>query len=98
MRSATRLLIVALTALALALPLSAPATAEENPVPVIDQVVAEQPTPPATPDATAPSGPELEPAETAADRSETRRKLVMGIASVVLLGIVIWGRSVRRKR
>jgi hypothetical protein len=94
MRSATRLLIVVLSALSLALPLSATATAEEDPIPV---VAVEQTTPPATTDATAPSGPELEH-ETEADQADTRRKLVMGIASVVLLGLVIWGRSVRRKR
>lgn len=54
-----------------------------------------EPVPPTT---SAPSGPELDDQETEADRAERNRKLVMGGASVVLVGAVIWGRSIRRKR
>jgi hypothetical protein len=64
--------------------------------------LAAQPTPtaptgPSSPGGTAPSGPKLQP-DTEADEAESRRKLIMGATSVVLLGIVIWGRSIRRKR
>jgi len=63
-------------------------------------VAGQQPAPPPTGPSTATSAPtvELDPAETEADQAETRRKLVMGVASVVLIGIVIWGRSIRRKK
>jgi hypothetical protein len=98
MRNAARLVIVALSALLLALPVSA-AGAEPR---EDDQqyLVAGQPpsTPPVQPGATAPAGPTLEQPDTEADRAESRRKLVMGIASVVLIGIVVWGRSIKRKR
>lgn len=87
-----RLLIVVLSAMALAFPLAATATAEEE-----SPQVAVATTTTAAPGDTAPSGPELKP-DTEADKAESRRKLVMGITSVVLVGIVIWGRSVRRKR
>ncbi|OLF04583.1 hypothetical protein BLA60_39965 [Actinophytocola xinjiangensis] len=101
MRNAARLVIVALTALLLALPAGVAgvsAGAETR----ADQshAVAAQPAPTETsqPGTTTPDGPELTPAETEADKVDQRRKLVMGIASAVLLGIVVWGRSVRRKK
>ncbi|HEY7595363.1 MAG TPA: hypothetical protein VH969_19590 [Actinophytocola sp.] len=116
MRSAPRLVIVALLGLLSALP-AAPAVASAEPatpavlsdlssdvsadVSADDQVVAQQPTTtkpaPSSPGATAPSGPKLQP-ETENDQQESKRKLVMGVASVVLVGIVIWGRSIRSKR
>ncbi|MCT2586172.1 hypothetical protein [Actinophytocola gossypii] len=92
MRSASRLVIVALSVFVLALP-ALPAAAST--------VVFEQQPPstaPANPDDTAPAGPSLEPADTEAEQSEQQRKIVLGVASVVLVGIVVWGRSVRRKR
>jgi hypothetical protein len=92
MRSASRLVIVALSVFVLALP-ALPAAAST--------AVFEQPPPstaPADPDGNAPSGPQLEPADTEADQVEQRRKIVMGVASVVLIAIVVWGRSVRRKK
>jgi hypothetical protein len=104
MRSATRLVIIALLGLFLALPVasfagsfsgpSASASAES-----VDRLVAQptQPTVPSSPGATAPSGPKLQP-DTEADRLETRRKLIMGVTSIVLIALVVWGRSVRRKR
>lgn len=99
MRNAARFVIVALSALLLALPVSAVAGA----APRDDHqryVVAGQPpsTAPSQPDATAPAGPTIEQPDSEADRTESRRKLVMGIASVVLIGIVVWGRSIRRKK
>lgn len=100
MRSATRLMIIALLGLFLALPVVSfagsfsPASAEP-----VDRLVAQptQPTAPSSPGATAPSGPKLQP-DTEADKLETRRKLIMGVTSVVLIALVVWGRSVRRKR
>lgn len=100
MRSAIRLLVVTLVGLVLAL-LPVHAVADSH---AADReyglVAAQQPTPPPTGPSTATSAPtvELEPAETEADRAESKRKLVMGVASVVLVGIVIWGRSIRRKK
>ncbi len=92
MRSASRLVILALSVLVLTLP-ALPAAAAP--------AVFEQPPPataPSDPGSTAPAGPRLEPADTEADRAESRRKIVMGVASVVLIGIVVWGRSIRRKK
>ena len=100
MRSAVRLLIVTLVGLVLAL-LPGHAVAESHPSDREYGLVAGyQPAPPPTGPSTAPSAPtvELDPAETEADRAESRRKIVMGVASVVLIGAVIWGRSIRRKR
>ncbi len=100
MRSAVRLLVVSLTGLVVAL-LPVHAVAESHPSNREYGLVAgHQPAPPPTGPSTAPSAPtvELDPAETEADRAESRRKIVMGVASVLLIGVVIWGRSIRRKR
>jgi hypothetical protein len=101
MRSATRLVIIALLGLFLALPVASFASASASAEPV-GRVVAQPtqptaPTAPSSPGATAPSGPKLQP-DTEADKAETRRKLIMGVTSVVLIALVVWGRSVRRKR
>ena len=98
MRSASRLVILALSVLFLALPMAVSAAAAE--APAVEHAVAGQPVSPSPsqPGATAPPGPTLEPADTEAQQAESRRKLVMGIASVILIGIVIWGRSIRRKK
>lgn len=100
MRSAIRLLVVTLLGLIVAL-LPVHAVADSYPSDREYGLVAgQQPTPPTTGPSTAPSAPtvELDPAETEADKAESRRKIVMGVASVVLVGIVIWGRSIRRKK
>jgi hypothetical protein len=100
MRSAVRLLVVTLMGFALAL-LPVHALAESHPSDrEYGLVAAQQPAPPSTGPTTATTAPtvELDPVETEADRAESRRKLVMGVASVVLVGIVIWGRSIRRKK
>ena len=100
MRSAIRLLVVTLTGLIVAL-LPVHAFAESQPSSREYGLVAgQQPAPPPTGPTTATSAPtiDLDPAETEADRQEQRRKLVMGITSAVLVGIVIWGRGIRRKK
>lgn len=100
MRSAIRLLVVTLTGLLVAL-LPVHAFAESHPSNREYGLVAgQQPTPPPTGPTTAPTAPtvDLDPAETEADQAESRRKLVMGITSAVLVGIVIWGRSIKRKK
>jgi hypothetical protein len=100
MRSAIRLLVVTLTGLLVAL-LPVHAFAEPQPSNREYGLVAgQQPAPPPTGPSTATSAPtvDLDPAKSEEDRKEQRNKLVMGITSVVLLGIVIWGRSVRRKK
>ena len=100
MRSAIRLLVVTLTGLIVAL-LPVHAFAE----PQLSNreyglVAGQQPTPPPTGPSSATSAPtvELDPADSEADRRESRNKLIMGITSAVLVGIVIWGRSIRRKK
>jgi hypothetical protein len=100
MRSASRLLVVTLTGLILAL-LPVHAFAESHPSNREYGLVAgQQPTPPPPGPTTATTAPsiELTPAETEEKQAEQRRKLVMGITSVVLVGIVIWGRSIKRKK
>src|SRR3990170_334149 len=100
MRSAVQLLVVTLMGLVLAL-LPVHAVAESHPSDREYGLVAgQQPAPPSTGPSTAPSAPtvELDPAETESDRAESRRKIVMGVASALLVGVVIWGRSIRRKR
>jgi len=92
-RSATRLLIVTLMGFLLALPGVASAMAES--AADVQAPITTEPVPPTT---TAPVGPELDQQETEADRAERNRKLVMGGVSVVLVAVVVWGRSIRRKR
>ncbi|MGB3441212.1 MAG: hypothetical protein WBA97_20875 [Actinophytocola sp.] len=100
MRSAVRLLVVTHVGLVLALlPVHAVAESHHSGR-EYSFVAGQQPAPPPTGPSTAPSAPtmELEPAETEADRAESKRKIVMGVVSVLLIGIVVWGRSIRRKR
>jgi hypothetical protein len=100
MYSATRLLVVTLTGLFVAL-LPVHALAESSPSDREYGLVAgQQPAPPPTGPTTQATAPtvDLNPAESEADQQESRRKLVMGITSAVLVGIVIWGRSIRRKK
>lgn len=101
MRSATRLLVVTLTGLIVAL-LPVHAFAESHPSNREYGLVAgQQPTPPPTGPTTTTGAQtigDLTPDEEAAKKAEQRRKLVMGITSVVLVGIVIWGRSIKRKK
>ena len=98
MRSAPRLVIIALLGLFLALPVTVaalPASAEPG-----DSLVVQPPSSspsPSSPGASAPAGPKLQP-DTEADKAESKKKLIMGAVSVVLLVVVIWGRSIRRKR
>lgn len=105
MRSATRLLVVTLTGFIVAL-LPVHAFADPHPSDREYGLVANQPAPPTTepaPPTTTGAGTvsvtrDKTEAEVAEEKAEQRRKLVMGIASAVLLGAVIWGRSVRRKK
>jgi hypothetical protein len=100
MRSATRLLVVTLTGLFVAL-LPVHAFAESQPSNREYGLVVGQPPatpPPGQPTATTAPTVDLDPAQTEADKSEQKRKIVMGVTSVVLVGIVIWGRSVKRKK
>lgn len=97
MRSATRLLVVTFTGIIVAL-LPVHAFAEPHQADREYGLVAHQP-PPTTTEPTAPPVSRIKTdAEEAEDRAESRRKLIMGITSVVLLAAVIWGRSVRRKK
>lgn len=48
---------------------------------------------------TTPVGPVIDPAENdRANAEKTKSKIVVGVIAAVLAGIVLWGRSVRRKR
>jgi hypothetical protein len=99
MRSATRLMIITVLGLFLAFPA---VSAAADPIERIADDEAVQTTTAPPPSAT--TTPEtaqripLDKPETEADQAEDKRKLIMGVTSVVLLGLVIWGRSVRRKR
>jgi len=91
-------MLIALLGLLLALPVVASVSALPVAAQTTDRLVAQPSSaPPSSPGASAPAGPKLQP-DTEADQAESKRKLVMGVASVVLIGLVIWGRSVRRKK
>jgi hypothetical protein len=99
---ASRLVIIALLGLSLALPVGVTALpAAADPV---DSLAGQPPSSPSAPPSTAPSqtspggGPGKLKPDTEADKAETQRKLIMGGASVVLVGLVLWGRSIRRKK
>lgn len=48
---------------------------------------------------TTPVGPVIDPADNdRANAEKTKSKIVVGVIAAVLGGIVLWGRSVRRKR
>jgi hypothetical protein len=47
---------------------------------------------------TAPPGPDIAPAPTTEDANRSKDRLIIGVAAVVLLGIVILGHRIRRKR
>jgi predicted S18 family serine protease len=103
MRSASRLVIVALLGVFLALPaVSALSALPASAQPVVRAVDVDVDDEGAVVTTTAPStvqpGPGKLTPDTEADKAESKRKLVMGVASVVLVGMVIWGRSIRRKR
>ena len=99
MRSAIRLLVVTLTGLIVAL-LPVHAFAESQPSNREYGLVAgQQPTPPPTGSTTATQTTvDVIQPDQQAEKAEQRRKLVMGITSAVLVGIVIWGRSIKRKK
>src|SRR5881396_3096039 len=94
MRSATRLGIIVLLGLFLALPAVSAASAAPVERSAGDDVVV---TTTSSPPSSAGNIGKLKPKQEA-DKAVQRRKLVMGLTSVVLLVIVIWGRSIRRKR
>ncbi|CAM3618721.1 hypothetical protein KIPE111705_17060 [Kibdelosporangium persicum] len=48
--------------------------------------------------ATAPPGPTIDTPPTEQDAANSRQRLVIGIAAIVLLGIVVLGHRARRKR
>ncbi|TNC20693.1 hypothetical protein [Amycolatopsis alkalitolerans] len=49
--------------------------------------------------ANAPVGPVIDPADNErANAQKTKNKIVVGVIAAVLLGIVLWGRSIRRKK
>lgn len=83
----TRLLLGLLLGVAVLLPAAPTATATADTAAVAAQG-------PAT---TAPAGPELAP-PTQEDAETSRRKLVIGVTAIVLLGLVIYGNRVRAKR
>jgi hypothetical protein len=97
MRSATRLMIIAVLGLFLAFP-AVSAVADPIERAGDDEAVQTTTAPPPSSAVTTAPKVDLDKPETEADQAESKRKLVMGVTSVVLLGIVIWGRSVKRKR
>jgi hypothetical protein len=70
---------------------SAVALAAPTPVSAVWRPVAQQ--------TDAPPGPRIDPSENErANAEKTKSKIVVGVLAVVLAAIVLWGRSVRRKR
>ncbi|HJQ45224.1 MAG TPA: hypothetical protein VJ870_02715 [Amycolatopsis sp.] len=48
---------------------------------------------------TAPPGPRIDPADNArANAQKTKSKIVVGVLAAILAVLVLWGRSVRKKR
>ncbi|NKQ58253.1 hypothetical protein HFP15_35920 [Amycolatopsis sp. K13G38] len=48
---------------------------------------------------TAPPGPRIDPADNAkANAQKTKSKIVVGVIAALLAVIVVWGRSIRKKR
>ena len=88
-----RLLVVGLFALLVVVPVASSNVGA--PVHVVAMHQLDQPT--ATPNPTAPSGPNLNP-EQQQPPDKARQKLVIGVLVAVLLAIVFVGRSARRKR
>jgi hypothetical protein len=74
---------VGVFALLLLAPVQAASAAPDVPI------VAVQPAPP---------GPDIQPAPTEQDAATAKNRLVVGIAAIVLLGIVVLGRRMRSKR
>jgi hypothetical protein len=85
-RTVSRALLACVFALLFVLPVGAAVAAAPS-----DVVAAAQPS-------NAPPGPDIPTAPTTQDAATSRNKLVIGVAAVVLLGIVILGHRVRRKR
>ncbi|HET9141757.1 hypothetical protein [Actinophytocola sp.] len=89
----TRFLVAVVFALLTVVPVacatSVSASATVGPASV---VAVEQPT--TTPNPTAPTGPNLTPEQ---QSERAKQKLVIGVLAVLLLGIVIGGRTVRRR-
>ncbi|OQO90335.1 hypothetical protein B1813_17195 [Saccharomonospora piscinae] len=69
------------------------AAAGAQPVPVLaqDDTTGETGTPSSTEE-----GPELDP-QTEAEAAKNQSKIVVGVIAAVLLGLVLWGRYVRKK-
>jgi hypothetical protein len=92
-RIVTRLLVAVVFALLTVVPVacatSAAASATAGPASV---VAVEQPS--QTPTSTAPSGPNLTPEQ---QSERAKQKLVIGVMAALLLGIVIVGRTTRRR-
>ena len=97
MRRAPRLMIIVLLGLFLALPAVATVSALPAAARTADRLVEQPTSAPSSPATTAPAGPKLTP-ETENDQAKSKQKLIIGVAAAGLLAIVIWGRSVRRKR
>jgi hypothetical protein len=89
-------MIVTLLGVLLALPVGVAAAAQPLARAAGEDTVVTTTNPPPT-ESTAPRVP-LDKPDTEADKAESKRKLIMGVSSVILLGVVIYGRSVRRKK
>jgi hypothetical protein len=94
MRRAIRLLVVGLFALVIVVPAASLASASVAHSGVSVVAAVDQP-PTATPPATAPAGPSLNPQQAP---NKSKQKLVIGIFAAVLLVIVFFGRRSRNKR
>lgn len=86
-RTVSRALLACVFALLFVLPVGAAMAAPAD----VDVVVLAQ-------QSTAPAGPDIPTAPTTQDVATSRNKLVIGVAAIVLLGIVVFGHRLRSKR
>jgi hypothetical protein len=85
-RTVSRALLACVFALLFVLPVGAAVAAAPSDVVVLAQ------------QSNAPPGPDIPNAPTTQDPATSRNKLVIGVVAVVLLGIVVLGHRIRRKR
>ena len=93
MRRAIRVLVVGMFALLIVVPASPVASASSVHAGIFAAAVDQPPT--ATPPATAPAGPSLNPQQAP---NKSKQKLVIGFFAAILLVIVFFGRRARNKR
>lgn len=91
-----RFLVAGLFAVLMALP-AGEAVAAAPPAGSAGGVVAAQPVSPTAPVTNAPTGPQLDPAQTEENAAKSKRKTIIAVIAVLLLASVLVGRRMRSK-